>query len=158
MGEFLPKVLDNLSDIDYRTGMMLASLHAGLAFSNASLGVVHALSHSLGGLLDLPHGECNSLLLRWGVEANFPAAPERYTQILEALGGSASSPDPMKELLDRLDALRSAAGIPGRLRDLGLGEEQIPVLAKTGEEDPCMLTNPLPFNHEELEDLLRNAY
>ena len=158
VGEFLPKALDNLSDIDYRTGMMLASLHAGLAFSNASLGVVHALSHSLGGLLDLPHGECNSLLLRWGVEANFSAAPERYTQILEALGGNASSPEPMKELLDRLDALRSTAGIPGRLRDLGLSEEQLPVLAKTGEEDPCMLTNPLPFNHDELEELLRNAY
>jgi Alcohol dehydrogenase, class IV len=67
--------MGDLSSPEYRTGMMLASLHAGLAFSNASLGVVHALSHSLGGLLDLPHGECNSLLLRHGVEANYGAAP-----------------------------------------------------------------------------------
>ena len=155
VGEFLPKVLDNLSDIDYRTGMMLASLHAGLAFSNASLGVVHALSHSLGGLLDFPHGECNSLLLRWGVEANWR---RRSGMANPEARGNASSPEPMKELLTGWTRLRSTAGIPGRLRDLGLSEEQLPVLAKTGEEDPCMLTNPLPFNHDELEELLRNAY
>ncbi len=158
VGEFLPKTLDDLSNIDYRNGMMLASLHAGLAFSNASLGVVHALSHSLGGLLDLPHGECNSLLLRWGVEANFSAAPDRYAAILEALGGSVSSPEPLPELLERLDALRAKAGIPGRLRELGLREEQLSLLAETGEHDPCMLTNPFFFGHDELEALLRNAY
>ena len=158
VGEFLPKALDDLSNIDYRNGMMLASLHAGLAFSNASLGVVHALSHSLGGLLDLPHGECNSLLLRWGVEANFSAAPDRYAAILEALGGSASSLDPLNELLERLDALRTQAGIPGRLRELGLLEEQLSLLAETSEQDPCMLTNPFPFGRDELEALLRNAY
>ena len=50
-------------DIEIRKNMMLGSLEAGLAFSNASLGVVHAMSHSLGGFLDLPHGECNSILL-----------------------------------------------------------------------------------------------
>lgn len=53
-----------------RENMSLASLQAGLAFSNASLGAVHALAHSLGGFLDMPHGECNALLLEHVVRFN----------------------------------------------------------------------------------------
>jgi alcohol dehydrogenase class IV len=69
-----------------RGRMMLASLEAGLAFSNASLGAVHALAHSLGGLLDSPHGECNAILLPYVVEFNFAAVPERYREIGKAMG------------------------------------------------------------------------
>ena len=71
---------------DLRGAVMQGSLQAGLAFSNASLGAVHAMAHSLGGWLDLPHGECNALLLEHVVAFNFPKATERYLQIGEALG------------------------------------------------------------------------
>ncbi|MFA7621459.1 MAG: iron-containing alcohol dehydrogenase [Aminobacteriaceae bacterium] len=159
VSEFLPKALGDLSNLDYRSGMTLASMHAGLAFSNASLGVIHALSHSLGGLLDLPHGECNSLLLSYGVKINYSAAPERYARILDALAGErARSHDPLSELLARIADLREEAGIPGRLRELGLEEESIPTLAGTAAKDPCMLTNPLPLGPSDLEALLRDAF
>src|SRR6185369_14377933 len=69
-----------------RGRMMLASLEAGLAFSNASLGAVHAMAHSLGGLLDCPHGECNAILLPYVIEYNFDAVPERYKEIGKAMG------------------------------------------------------------------------
>jgi alcohol dehydrogenase class IV len=65
---------------------MLASLHAGLAFSNASLGLVHAMAHSLGGLMDLPHGECNALLLEYVVDYNFSSDPARYLKIAKTMG------------------------------------------------------------------------
>jgi alcohol dehydrogenase len=65
--------------------MMSASLQAGLAFSNASLGAVHAMAHSMGGLLDLPHGECNSILLEHVIAMNFESAITRYTDIAVAL-------------------------------------------------------------------------
>ncbi len=155
---FLLRAMGDLSSPEYRTGMMLASLHAGLAFSNASLGVVHALSHSLGGLLDLPHGECNSLLLRHGVEANYGAAPERFAVLLERFGGCAETPDVLSELLARLDILRDQAGLPGRLRDLGLKEDLLPEIAAAAWEDPCMITNPRPLSPAGLEEILRNAY
>ncbi len=58
-----------------RENMLLASLQAGLAFSNASLGAVHAMAHSIGGYLDLAHGECNALLLEHVVRFNIEAAP-----------------------------------------------------------------------------------
>src|SRR5574344_935141 len=60
-------------NLDHRGPVMLACLHAGLAFSNASLGCVHALAHSLGGYLDLPHGECNALLFAPVVGYNYDA-------------------------------------------------------------------------------------
>ncbi len=78
---FLPQVVEHLDDVNLREQMMLASLEAGLAFSNASLGAVHAIAHSLGGLLDLPHGECNTLLLDVVIHCNYAAAAERYNRI-----------------------------------------------------------------------------
>ncbi|MEN6351531.1 MAG: iron-containing alcohol dehydrogenase, partial [Syntrophomonas sp.] len=56
--------LEKPQDMEVRARMMRGSMLAGLAFSNAILGAVHAMAHSLGGLLDLPHGECNAILLR----------------------------------------------------------------------------------------------
>ena len=65
---------------------MQGSLQAGLAFSNAILGATHAMAHSLGGALDIAHGECNAILLDHVIEFNMPAAPERFEQIAEAMG------------------------------------------------------------------------
>ena len=57
---------------------MMGSLLAGIAFSNASLGLVHGMAHSLGGALDLAHGDCNSILLEHVVKFNYDAAEEKY--------------------------------------------------------------------------------
>ncbi|HCA63058.1 MAG TPA: alcohol dehydrogenase, partial [Pseudomonas sp.] len=65
-------------DIALREQIMLGSMQAGLAFSNAILGAVHAMSHSLGGYLDLPHGVCNAVLVEHVVAFNYDAAPARY--------------------------------------------------------------------------------
>src|SRR5208283_714776 len=58
-------------NLEYRTNMMLGSLEAGLAFSNASLGATHAMAHSVGGMLDLPHGLCNAMFLNTVIDFNF---------------------------------------------------------------------------------------
>src|SRR5260370_39766887 len=58
----LQKSITEPNNLEYRNNMMLASLEAGFAFSNASLGAVHAMAHSLGGLLALPHRHCNAIL------------------------------------------------------------------------------------------------
>ena len=57
-----------------------------MPFSNAILGAVHAMAHSLGGHLDLPHGECNAILLPYVIRVNFPHAVERYSRIVEKNG------------------------------------------------------------------------
>ena len=70
----------------FRENMMMASLMAGLAFSNASLGLVHAMAHSLGGALGLPHGECNAILLEKVVMYNYKYSAEKYDQLAETMG------------------------------------------------------------------------
>ena len=93
----LLRAIENPDDMEARTGMMLASTYAGLAFSNAILGAVHAMAHSLGGLLDLPHGLCNAILIDHVVDYNFDAAPDKYRQLGNALGGAIPGDAPEDE-------------------------------------------------------------
>ena len=82
----LVQMIANPGDIALREKIMLGSMQAGLAFSNAILGAVHAMSHSLGGYLDLPHGLCNAALVEHVVAFNYSAAPERFKVIAETFG------------------------------------------------------------------------
>jgi alcohol dehydrogenase class IV len=128
-----------------RAGMMLASLQAGLAFSNASLGAVHAMAHSLGGVLDLPHGACNAMLLASVIDYNFPAAPRRYGQIAEALGVTVAGldGDALKQaLLKAVCELRQNAGSGARLSNYGVTAADLPSLVRNALQDPCIATNP----------------
>ena len=86
LNTYLPEAVSHPKKIEWRYQTMLGSLFAGLAFSNASLGAVHALAHSLGGLSDLPHGECNALLLEHVMAFNYDSCPARYETIGRVLG------------------------------------------------------------------------
>lgn len=128
-----------------RENMLLGSLQAGLAFSNASLGAVHALAHSLGGFLDLPHGECNALLLEHVVRFNISAAAERYHQIGELIGLDLRGMDDnrrARQLSDALNALRTRVGIVDSLAARGVRAADIPELAAHAVKDACIVTNP----------------
>jgi alcohol dehydrogenase class IV len=128
-----------------RSKMCLASLDAGLAFSNAILGAVHGMAHSLGGYLDLPHGECNAILLGPVVAFNFSATPVRYRDVARALGcqtDDAPDDEVRDTLLEAIRQLRTDLGITRNLAELGVVREDIPHLAELAMKDPCLLTNP----------------
>lgn len=156
----LLRVLEFPDDITLRNEMMLASLEAGLAFSNASLGAVHAMAHSLGGLLDLPHGECNALLLEHVVAFNFSAAPLRYGRIAECMGidTSGKSESAIKEaLLARIRDFRELAGIRHTLGQCGVTSKDIPLLARNAINDACMVTNPRQPAIRDIEGIYESA-
>jgi alcohol dehydrogenase class IV len=143
-----------------RGQVMLGSLEAGLAFSNASLGVVHAMSHSLGGLLDLPHGECNAVLLRHVLPFNFPAARERFVAIGEAMGLKRSrlgASEGVAALMEAIDELRRAAGLEARLSLRGVRKSDVPELAEQAIHDVCAVTNPRRANRRDLEVIYEEA-
>ena len=132
-------------DLAARENMSLASLQAGLAFSNASLGAVHALAHAVGGFLDLPHGECNALLLEHVVRFNFPAAPERYRRIAAEIGIDArgmTDQECSRRIVDALAGLRVRVGIGGGLGERGVRAADVPELAVHALKDACIFTNP----------------
>jgi alcohol dehydrogenase len=136
-----------------RENMLLGSLQAGLAFSNASLGAVHALAHSLGGYLDLPHGECNALLLEHVVRFNIAKATDRYKQIAEAIGLDVlglTERERAKRITDALSQLRGRLGIVDSLARRGVRTADIPDLAFHAYNDACLVTNP---RHAKIDDI-----
>lgn len=133
--------------------MLLGSLQAGLAFSNASLGAVHAMAHSLGGLLDLPHGECNSILLEYVIALNFDSAPEKYKVIAERMkiNEAGFTMQQMEEaLLERIRGLRRILGIGDFAIVKELDDDVLDRLTEGALSDPCLVTNPKILTGEEV--------
>jgi len=151
----------NPTNMAYRNNMMMASLMAGLAFSNASLGLVHAMAHSLGGALDLPHGECNAILLEKVVHYNYTAASEKYNRLARVMGVDIDRCQPSKKtsaLVESIASLRKQLGIRQRLIDLGVSLSDIPRLAGYAFQDPCLATNPKIVNSEEIAEIYKELY
>jgi len=159
--EHLPRAIASPKDMEARGGMSLASLYAGMAFSNAILGAVHAMAHSLGGLLDLPHGLCNAVLMDHVVDYNFEAAAARYEQIGRLLGADIDPKAPLadrkKAVLAAIRAIKADAGVSVGLSDLGVTRENLHDLAAKALADPCMLTNPRQPTLEEIEAVYESA-
>jgi alcohol dehydrogenase class IV len=151
-------ILVESTNIELRSQMMLGSLHAGLAFSNASLGAVHAIAHSLGGFLDCPHGEANSLLLEHVVAFNFEAAADRYLEIGRAMGLGWQPGQGKSAILAGITQLREVAGIEQSLSQKGLCRSDIAKLAEKAMQDPCMVTNPRRPTQTEIEAIYEAAF
>jgi len=146
--------IKNPQDVELRTRIMQGSLQAGLAFSNAILGAAHAMAHSLGGERDVPHGECNSILLDHVIEFNLPASPERFERIAQAMGLDLRGMDfrtKKKTLLEKVREIKKAAGVDKVLKDIGISRADVPVLSKKALHDPCLITNPRKATQRDLE-------
>ena len=143
---YLHKAVKQPDNIDARTNMMLGSLYAGLAFSNASLGLVHCMAHALGGVLDLPHGLCNAMLLEHVAEYNFSAAPVKYRHIAELLAGKSltgESDASVSEILrESLSLFRTGINVEGTLKVPGADSSVIQDLVGKALNDACIVTNP----------------
>ena len=135
-------------------GMSIACLEAGMAFSNAILGAVHALAHPLGGLYDIHHGLANSLLLPVVVRQNMEHAPAKFAKIARAMGAetrSRSIEDVAQEVPHQIQHLIAKLDLPTRLSQVGVDGKDIPLLARMAEADICMLTNPHCYMQSEIE-------
>jgi alcohol dehydrogenase len=146
--------IQNLDDLEARTAVMQGSLQAGLAFSNAILGANHAMAHSLGGALDIAHGECNAMLLDHVIDFNYSSAPDRFELLAEAMGldlrGMAQQKK-KKTLLKHVRELKLKAGIVHTLADVGVGRTDMAFYSDHALRDPCMATNPRRASKRDIE-------
>lgn len=157
---YLPQAIEHPRDVAIRQQVMFGSLAAGLAFSNASLGAVHAMAHSIGGRFDLPHGECNSLLVDHVMRFNWPRVGERYAALADSLGLSLdglSSDAACRAVTETIARFKQRIGITATLKDRGVREEDIPQLARMAVSDPCMATNPIPPTISDIETVYAQA-
>lgn len=158
--EFLKKSIDNPDNLDYRNAMMTASINAGLAFSNASLGIVHAMAHSLGGLKDLPHGECNALLLPYCMRFNYAFEPDRYKNIAEimhiSLQGNVREQSEL--LFQGIKEFTASMGISGTIKTRGVNQNDLEQLAQAAVNDACMATNPRAVPLDEMKEFFEVCF
>ncbi|WCK52561.1 iron-containing alcohol dehydrogenase [Aneurinibacillus sp. Ricciae_BoGa-3] len=160
VAKYLRPSVASRTNEEAKTAMAMASLQAGLAFSNAILGAVHAMSHAVGGYLDMPHGKLNAILLPYVMEYNFLAAPERFLQIAELLGqniGGMASCEAGKLAIHHVKQLAADIGIPPRLSDIGLREEHIEQMSDAASKDVCIITNPRDIAIKDLEEIFYRA-
>ena len=156
----LTETMERPTDMHARTMMAQASLEAGLAFTNAILGAAHAMSHQVGGMLDLPHGVINAVLLPHVIRFNAEADPRAFATIAACVGLPESrgpAAEAAAALADRVEKLATDIGVPRRLSEIGVHETDLPRLAALAMRDACMTTNPRPATEVQIEALFRAA-
>ncbi|MDK9790157.1 iron-containing alcohol dehydrogenase [Vibrio sp. D431a] len=147
-------------DMVARDGMANAQLLAGMAFNSASLGYVHALAHQLGGLLDLPHGVCNAVLLPHVQRFNSKVAAGKLAIVAREFGidvSNMSQDEAAKKAIEEMVSLAKDVNIPSGLSELGVRFEHLDKLADNALKDACGFTNPIKATHEELVSILKSA-
>jgi alcohol dehydrogenase len=162
IGRHLRQAVAQGHDMEAREGMALAATLAGMAFSNVGVAVVHALEYPVGGAVHCSHGAGNGLLLPYVMRFNLPARESRFAEIARLLGeevaglGVAAAAEKGIQAVERL---RADIGIPLRLRDLGVKQEQLrPFAEKAFTIKRILRVNPRPVTAEDLEGILKAAY
>ncbi len=175
--DYIKRAYDDGSDRLAREKMHNASCIAGLAFTNAFLGVNHSLAHILGGRFHIPHGRANAVLLPHVIAYNgttptkftsFPnyekyIADRKYAEIATAIGVQGeSTKHSVQNLIERVRELMSDVGIPRTLAEMGVerGDFAVQVLdmAQIAFDDQCTGANPRYPRVRELEDIYFQAY
>jgi len=147
-------------DLHAREQMAYAQFLAGMAFNNASVGYVHAMSHQLGGFYDLPHGVCNALLLPHVEAFNVKTSAARLRDVAQAMGENVQGLDAQAGAQACLAAIRklsSDIGIPKSLGELGVKRADIPTLAANAMKDVSGFTNPRSATQTEIEAIFEGA-
>ncbi|MGB3211128.1 MAG: iron-containing alcohol dehydrogenase [Desulforhopalus sp.] len=156
----------NGQDIVAREGMCYAQYLAGMAFNNASLGHVHAMAHQLGGFYDLPHGECNAILLPHVCNFNLIAKMDRFVKIARLMGENVdglSAREAADLALAAIKKLSTDIGIPAGLIELGkrygkdVSAGDIDTMTGNAQKDACGMTNPRTPNDDDVKAIYKAA-
>lgn len=146
---WLPRVVEDGSDLEARTGLLRGACHAGAALAGSMLALGHAVAQALGGRYGLPHGAMNALALAPAIRFNAGAAPDAVARFGAALG----SDDPA----GRVEELAQLGGF-GRLRDFDVPENELADVAAGVVQRPGAQANPRPASVTEVEQLLRSIW
>ncbi|WP_026492445.1 iron-containing alcohol dehydrogenase [Butyrivibrio sp. XPD2002] len=154
-----PYVADR-SNVKAAEAMLLGSLFAGIAFSHARLGNVHAMSHPVSAYFDVPHGVANAILLPTIVEFNALSDEGKYYDIYRAVSGkNIDSKDFSSGMLsDFLSKLNESLGIPAGLKTVGVSKDKFDVMADDAMKSGNILVNPRKTTKADILNLYSKAY
>lgn len=154
--QYLPIACENGNDMKAREYMLQASMVAGIAFTNVSLGIVHSMAHTIGSYFHVSHGLADAILLPYIIRYNSEseAGKAAYTKIAEKLG--------VKDLGTAIEELNKKIGIPASFSEVITDEkaymDKVAQMAPVAKADGCTKTNPIIPSVEEFEKLFVKAY
>ena len=157
--EYLPKAVANGSDMEAREKMMLGCLIAGFGFSNANLGLVHGIAHTLSAHFHLAHGVANATVLPYVMEYNADSCPEMMVNLAKAIDLPVSG-DLAKDkylLSEELLKMTKTVGIK-TLSELGVEEKDFEMIAEDVLKEPVLGFNPKQgVTKEDVISILKKA-
>ena len=175
--KYLKEAYDDGTNKQAREKMHNASTIAGMAFTNAFLGVCHSMAHKIGAEFHLPHGKINAILLPYVVRYNssmptkfvsFPKyeyyiADEKYYTMAKKVGLKADSKEEgIKSLIEKIKEMNEHLNIPKSFKDAGIDEQEflakVDMLADRAFEDQCTTANPRVPLVEEIKQIMLDSY
>ena len=159
---YLHHSVEHGDDLLARGQMQIAATMAGMAFTNAMVGLVHAMAHSLGGRFGVPHGLANAILLPHVMRYNMEACADQYALVAEALAvkkPETSDDEAAEEAVNAIEELSKKIGLPGRLRYVDVPMEGLKDCAELSLSDGSIVYNPKPvFEAEEVFKVYEAAW
>lgn len=153
---YLKRAYDKADDMLAREKMHTASTIAGMAFTNASLGIVHSMAHKIGGIFHLTHGEANAIMLPYIIDYNRKET-DKYDKIEEILG--------IDDLAEEIRKLNKEVGISANIKDgknTIISEEaflaHLDLMSENAFKDACTLTNPRKTSADDIKKLYKASY
>jgi len=141
--------------------MLEASMIAGVAFSQSRLGNVHAISHTLGGVFNIPHGIANAALLPFVMKFNLRACVDSYKEIAIALGKDVhglSAIEAADKAIEAVIEMNKAMKIPLNVKDLGVSLEVLPKLVEDAMRSGNVFVNPRLTKASDIQLIIEKAY
>ncbi|WP_020611018.1 iron-containing alcohol dehydrogenase [Sediminispirochaeta bajacaliforniensis] len=156
VAEWLPKAYKNGNDMEARYHMHNASTLAGMAFTNASLGLVHSLAHKIGGEFGVTHGLANAILMPWIIEFN-KKSTDKYVLAEKAL-----KVDNLENEIRRLNKVLDIPSSFASCNEVDFSEEKFKAvldrMSENAYNDPCTLTNPGAPSIADVKAIYQAAY
>lgn len=150
-------------DKEARGQMHLAQCLAGMAFSNALLGITHSMAHKTGAVFHIPHGCANAIFLPYVIQYNAKSCGERYATIAKNLGLAGENQDELvKALIEMIREMNKTMNIPLNLKEYGITEEEfkenVKYISHNAVLDACTGSNPREIDDETMEKLFACTY
>lgn len=163
---FLPKAVLEGGNHEYRLAMSNAATMAGIAFSNSMVGLVHAIGHAIGGVAHVPHGIAMAILLPHVMKFNLETLKPAYAELLLPLAGAeiyATTPKEERaqkaiEFVTAFIKQFESVGLPTKLSDAKVTEDQFDAIAETAINDGAIVVNPIMATKEQVIEILKEAF
>ncbi|MFW6006838.1 MAG: iron-containing alcohol dehydrogenase [Bacillota bacterium] len=148
----------NGSNLKGRSGMLMGSLLAGIAFSNSDVASVHCLAEAMGGVYDIPHGICNSILLPYVMEYNKEYSIDKFARIARKMGETFDNNEKGAEkAIEKVKKISRKVNLPA-FRELEINPDDFDLLAEMAASNISTESNPREMNENDYLNILKNAY